>query len=465
MKYLGIVVWIGLVSTVFPGTCFTRAYAQEQPGIQEEAEVEGEFALTDQPLEIWTFLDDHRLITGKTLHLTVQVMWKLGVAVNLEGLEKINLSPFTIEGVTIGERQIFDNEHDYAVVTYALSLPADIKPGIYSIPSFSLSYRNEVDKTEGTAASAAIAVKKVPILIEGNVDRDVITIGDHIIYTLTVRHEKNVTLLWESIEKLNFSPFEVLQRDIKKTTERNVEKISITYTLSLYELGGKKKAQEIPGLTVLYYGGSPSQSNTAKAGSSLIETQEVKTASIPVILNSLLKAVDVPLEGIKGPMFYSGKHTFFHGYLPMGIGVMLFVFLGTAVVRSVVGRLSPAPSKPVAETPYIVLERLKNTLALFQYTDDDTRNRNNIHNVNKALRAYIGTLIGISNERAQSATTSMFLQYDTQKHLPEEISTIVQTVLKQLDELIFGRHMGKEAVDRMLEGMKQIIERTSLKSS
>lgn len=42
MKYLGIVVWMGLVSTVFPGTCFTRAYAQEQPGIQEEAEVEGE---------------------------------------------------------------------------------------------------------------------------------------------------------------------------------------------------------------------------------------------------------------------------------------------------------------------------------------------------------------------------------------------------------------------------------------
>ncbi len=465
MRYIGIVVWIGIISMVLPGNCFTRAYAQEQPRIQEEAEEGGEFALTDQPLEIWTFLDDHRVITGKTLHLTVQVMWKLGVTVNLEGMEKINLSPFTIEGVTIGERQIFDNEHDYAVVTYALSLPSDIKSGIYSIPSFSLSYRNEVDKTEGTATSAPIAIKKVAILIEGKVDKDVITIGDHITYTLTIRHEKNVTILWESIEKLNFSPFEVLQKDIKKTTERNVEKVSITYTLSLYEWGGKKKAQEIPGLTVLYYGGSPSQSNTAKAERLLIETQEVKTTSIPIILNSLLKAVDVPLEGIKGPMFYSRRHTFFHGYLPMGIGVILFVFLGTATLRSVVGRLSSAPPKPVAETPHIVLERLKNTLALFQYTEDDALNRNNIHNVNKALRAYMGMLIGISNERAQSATTSDFLKYNTQKHLPEEISTITQTVLKQLDELIFGRHMGKEAVDRMLEGIKEIIERTSLKIS
>ncbi|KAB2833026.1 MAG: hypothetical protein F9K48_09300, partial [Candidatus Brocadia sp.] len=263
MRYIGIVVWIGIISAFFPGNCFTRAYAQEQPRIQEEAEEGGEFALTDQPLEIWTFLDDHRVITGKTLHLTVQVMWKLGVTVNLEGMDKIDLSPFTIEGVTVGERQIFDNEHDYAVITYALSLPSDIKAGIYSIPSFSLSYRNEVDKTEGTATSAPIAIKKVAILIEGKVDKDVITIGDHITYTLTIRHEKNVTILWESIEKLNFSPFEVLQKDIKKTTERNVEKISITYTLSLYEWGGKKKAQEIPGLTVLYYGGSPSQSNTA----------------------------------------------------------------------------------------------------------------------------------------------------------------------------------------------------------
>lgn len=465
MKYFRIVLWVGIISAIFLGNRCPRAYAQEQLQTQGQTDEGAEFALTGQPLEIWTFIDDYRVITGKTLHLTVQVMWKLGVTVNLEGMDKISFSPFTTENVTIGERQIFDNEHDYAVITYALSLPSDIKAGIYSIPSFSLSYRNEVDKTEGMATSAPVAIKKVGILAEGKVDRDVISIGDRITYTLTIRHERMVKLLWESIEKLNFTPFEVLQRDIKKSTEGTTEKVVINYTLSLYELAGKKKTPEIPELTVLYYGESPSQSGAAKAESMLIETQEVKTTSIPIIINSLLKAVDVPLEGIKGPMSYSRNHAFFHGYLPMGAGVILFVFLGVMALRSLVGKLSSAAPKPVAETPRIALERLKNTLSLFQYTDDEDINRNTIHNINKALRTYAGMLIGISNERAQSATTSDFLKYDIQKQLPEEISTVIRTVLKQLDELIFGRHMGKESVDRILLGIKEIIEKTGMKIS
>lgn len=465
MKYIRIVAGIGIISAIFLGNSPIRAYAQEQSQMQGQAEEEAAFALTDQPLEIWTFIDDYRLITGRTLHLTVQVMWKLGVTVNLEGMDKIDFSPFTTENVTIGERQIFDNEHDYAVVTYALSLPSDTKPGIYSIPSFSLSYRNEVEKMEGMANSAPVAIKKVPAHVEGKVDRDVIAIGDRITYTLTIRYENKVKLLWESIEKLNFSPFEVLQRDIKKSTEGTTEKVVINYMLSLYELSGKKKTPEIPELTVLYYGESPSQSGAANAGNTLVETHEVKTMSIPVILNSLLKAVDVPLEGIKGPMSYSQKDALFHGYLPMGAGILLFAFFGVTALRSLAGRWSSIPQKPAAETPRIALERLKNILASFQYTDDEVINRNAIHNLNKALRTYAGTLVGVSNERAQSATTSDFLKYDTQKQLPEEISAIVQTVLKQADGLIFGRHLGKEPVDSMLRGVKEIIERTGLKIS
>lgn len=458
MKYIGIILCI---SAFFLGNSFIDVNAQEQPQAQEQAAEEREFALTDRPLEIWTFIDDYRVITGKTLHVTVQIMWKLGVTVNLEGVDKINLSPFRIEGVTIGERQIFDNEHDYMVITYALSLPSDIKAGIYSIPSFSLSYRNEVDKTEGEASSAPFAIKKVPILVEGKVDRDIITLGDHINYALTIRHEKHVKLLWENIEKVNFSPFEVLKKEVEKSTEGNIEKIIINYTLSLYELGGKKKTPEIPGLTILYYEEAPAQSNTAKADSSPIETKEVKTVSIPIIINSLLKTVDVPLEGIKGPILYSGKHAFFHGYLPMGAGIILFFFLGVTTLRSIAGRSSPASPKPVSETPQIALERLKNTLKSFQFTDDDQLNRKNIHNMNKALRAYTGTLLGISNEMAQSVTTSSFPHYDTQKQFSEETSTIIQTVLKQLDSLIFGKHIDKDSFDKILQGTEEVIRLTS----
>ena len=239
MRYIFISLFM---SAVFLGIGSIHVNAQEQPQTQGQAEEAQAFVLTEKPLEIWTFIDDYRVITGKTLHLTVQALWRLGITVNLEGVDKIDLSPCKIEGVTIGERQIFDNEHDYIVITYTLSLPSSVGEGIYSIPSFTLSYRNEVDKTEGKAASSPVAIKKVPILVEGKVDKDVITIGDRINYALTIRHEKNVRVIWENIEKLNFSPLDILKKDIEKRTEGNTEKILINYTLSLYELGEKEDA-------------------------------------------------------------------------------------------------------------------------------------------------------------------------------------------------------------------------------
>jgi len=458
MRYIFISLFM---SAVFLGIGSIHINAQEQPQTQGQAKGEQEFVLTDKPLEIWTFIDDYRVITGKTLHLTVQVLWKLGITVNLEGADKIDLSPFRIEGVTIGERQIFDNEHDYIVITYTLSLPSSVGEGIYSIPSFTLSYRNEVDKTEGKAASSPVAIKKVSILVEGKVDRDVITIGDRINYALTIRHEKNVRLIWENIEKLNFSPFDILKKDIEKTTEGNIEKILINYTLSLYETGGKKKTPEIPELTILYYKESQTQSGETKSDTSLIETREAKVDPIPIIVNSLLKAVDVPLEGLKGPLYYSKKDVFLRGYVTIGIGVALLLFLGVTALRSMAGRLSPVLPKPVTETPKIALERLKHAVASFQFTGEEKLNRTNVQDINKSLRTYIGTLLGISNEAAQSVTTSDFFNYDTQKRLTGEISTTARTVLKQIDTVVYGRQIKKEMVDKILQGIEDIIKQTS----
>ena len=458
MRYIFISIFM---SAVFLGIGSIHVNAQEQSQTQEQTEGGQEFALTDKPLEIWTFIDDYRVITGKTLHLTVQVMWKLGITVNLEEVDKIDLSPFRIECVTIGERQIFDNEHDYIVITYTLSLPLGVGEGIYSIPSFTLSYRNEVDKTEGKSASSPVAIKKVPILVEGKVDKDVITIGDRINYALTIRHEKNVRIIWENIEKLNFSPLDILKKDIEKTTEGNIEKILINYTLSLYELGGKKKTPEIPELTILYYKESQTQSGEAKSDASLIETKEAKVAAIPIIVNSLLKAVDVPLEGLKGPIYYSKKDVFLRGYVTIGIGVALLLFLGVTALRLMAGRLSPVSLKPVTETPKIALERLQHAVASFQFTGEEKLNRTNVQDINKSLRTYIGTLLGISNEAAQSVTTSDFFDYDAQKRLTEEISTTARAVLKQIDTVVYGRQIKKEMVDKILQGIEDIIKQTS----
>lgn len=452
------------ICSIFFSTYFMHVHAQEQPQSQESTETQEGPVLTDKPLEIWTFIDDYRLITGKVLHVTIQAIWKLGVSVNLDGIDKINLHPFRIEGVTIGERQIFDNEHDYIVITYALSLPPDIKDGIYSIPSFSLSYRNEIDKTEGSAISSPITIKKVPIFVEGKVDKDVITLGDHINYTLTIRHEKRVNLLWENIEKLNFSPFEVLKKDIVRQREGDIEKISINYILSLYDLGGKKKTPEIPEQTITYYyGQSQNKNNNKKTENTSFETQEVKTTPVPIIINSLLKAVDVPLEGIKGPFYYSKRYILTHGYLPIGLGIVLFLSFCVMFIRSATRKFSPVTPKPIHETPQIALERLKNTMAQFQFTNEDTTDRSHVYNIDKAFRTYLGTLIGLSTEMAQSMTTSDFLSNGMKKQLPEEIYTTAQAVLKQLDALVFGRHIDKETVNKMIQGIEEITVQTNLK--
>lgn len=459
MRYILISLFI---CSVFFSSHSVHLHAQEQIIAQEPTETEQGPTLTDKPLEVWTFIDDYRLITGKILHLTVQAIWKLGVTVNLEGIDRINLHPFKIEGVTIGERQIFDNEHDYIVITYALSLPHDIKDGIYSIPSFPISYKNEVDKSEGSAVSSPIAIKKVPIFIEGKVDKDVITIGDHINYTLTILHEKRVKLLWENIEKLNFSPFEVLKKDIVKHKEGDIEKSSINYIISLYELGGKKKAAEIPAQTITYYVESRPGNNIQKTNGT-IETQEVKTIPVPIVINSLLKAVDVPLEGIKGPLYYSKSYVLLRGYLPIGLGIILFLSLCALVIRSMTREISTVTPKPVHETPRIALERLKDAIAQFQLTNEGTIDQNLIYNIDKALRSYLGTLVGLSSETAQSATTSDFLTNDTKKYLSEEAYATAQTVLKQLDTLIFGKQADKETANKMIQGIEEIMVQTNSK--
>ncbi len=56
---------------------YTQTYAQEQLQTQEPAETEQAPVLTDKPVEIWTFIDDYRIITGKILHVTVFLQAKV----------------------------------------------------------------------------------------------------------------------------------------------------------------------------------------------------------------------------------------------------------------------------------------------------------------------------------------------------------------------------------------------------
>ncbi len=59
MRYILISLYI---CSIFFSTHFTFLHAQELPQTQESTETEQGPVLTDKPLEIWTFIDDYRLI-------------------------------------------------------------------------------------------------------------------------------------------------------------------------------------------------------------------------------------------------------------------------------------------------------------------------------------------------------------------------------------------------------------------
>ncbi|MBI2447727.1 MAG: hypothetical protein HYV48_04260, partial [Candidatus Omnitrophica bacterium] len=151
-----------------------------------------------------------------------------------------------------------------------------------------------------------------------------------------------------------------------------------------------------------------------------------------------------------------------NGYLMLGLGIGLLLFLGVITLRSVSGRITPPSQIPLTETPRVALERLQHLMASFKYTHEEQTNKENIHNIDRALRTYLGALVNMPNEIAQSVTTTDFFNYDTQKRLTDEISTIARTVLKQIDTAVYGRQIKKEMVDKMLHSIEEIIKQTKI---
>ncbi len=419
-------------------------YEQLFPGMEKPS---GEVPKTDRPVEIWVFPSTRSLVTGKTLLLTVQVIWRLGINVSLEALEKVDMTPFKVEKVTIGERQIFENERDFRVVQYLLSLPEGAKEGEYIVPSFAVSYTDEVEKRTAMASSSPLVVRKVPILATAHVDRDVIETGDIIHYKLTILHEKDTEVLLKNLERPSFEPFTLLGSNYQKVQTPQIQKTIIDYTLSVYELGSEKKKYETPELSIFYY--KPAQ---MKGG--VIETKEIRTAPIPIMINKLLKVVDVPLEGLKGPVPYSRTHLYTRGYVPILLGVALILLLfGQGGYERIKEGLFPVKARPV-ETPELALAHLRSFLSAMQASDDMDSVRQDILGLDKALRYYLGCLCGLPRERSLSLSSSQLLDV-----LPEALSTDARDVLTSLDRMIFGDHIEKKKLEELFNRLEELLKK------
>lgn len=432
-------------------------FSEISPAQYTDAPQTQEVPTTENPLEVWVFLDNPRIISEKMITLTAQVVWKLGVKADLDSLTRVDLSPFKIEQITIGEREIFENTRDFRVIQYLLSLPDDLKHGEYIIPSFSVPYFNEVDKTSGMASSSPVTVRKVPILVETRLDKDVFDIGDRIHYTLTILNEKGVKVLFENLERFNFEPLELLNTRIHKSTTSNLESTVIEYSLAIYEVGTEKQSYEIPAIPVIYYIEPDVAHKVYRAEKGALETKEFKTPPVPVLINRLLKTVDVPLEGVKGPVVYS-KYIFCkRTYLPIFLGIGILVFIGVIELRRVSRNISLRPKAPIIDTSKASAERLSSLVSSYRSGERKYEEKEFVAGIDTALRVFLGTLVGIPRERALSLTTSQFVNDYLSKKLSREFVEQAQGTLKHLDLMIFGGIIEKAAVEKLLGEVEELL--------
>ena len=416
----------------------------------------------DAPAELWLFVEDYRFVTGKMIHLTLQLIWKLGVSVDVEGFNTVDLSPFKIEKVTVGERQIFNNDSDFSVITYILSLPDDTEMGIYTVPTFLISYTDEANKSSGQVQTSSMALKKVPILVETALDRDIIDIGDTLKYTLTIWHEKYVQLLEENMKQLNLSPFDLRDFRIREEAEGKLKKTTIEYDLSIYELPDKEENFEIPSMPVLYCDEREGDANQGGSGK-LPETQRIRTPAIPVLINSLLKRIDVPLERAKGPLVYSQKDIWLRSYLPIIIGVVIMIALGGNEIKKIVYRMSAVIRERMAMSPLAHADRLEELIADFDGDADEDELRQSIVNIDCTLRGFLGALKEMRRDVVQSITSAKLIDTIRDKSMAEEIVGAADNVLKSFDCVIFG-DVNRDEIKKAIDGVQEILKEAKRRS-
>jgi hypothetical protein len=416
----------------------------------------------DTPAELWLFVEDYRFVTGKMIHLTLQLIWKLGVSVDVEEFNTVDLSPFRIEKVTVGERQIFNNDSDFSVITYILSLPDDAEMGIYTVPAFFISYTDEANKSSGRVQTSSMALKKVPILVETELDRDVIAIGDTLKYTLTIWHEKYVQILEENMRQLNLSPFDLRDFRINEEAEGKLKKTTIEYGLSIYELPDKEENFEIPSMPVLYCDEREASVRQEEEGK-LPATQRIGTPAIPVLINSLLKKIDVPLERAKGPLVYSKKDIWLRSHLPVIMGVVIIIALGANEIKKLIYRMSAIIRERMAMSPLAHAERLEKLIADFNSDAKDGELRQSIVNIDCTLRGFLGALKEMRGNVVRSVTTAKLIDIIRDKKMAEEIVDAADNVLKSFDGVIFG-DINRDAIKKAMDGVQEILKEAKRRS-
>ncbi len=301
-----------------------------------------------------------------------------------------------------------------------------------------------------------MALKKVPILVETELDRDVVDIGDRIIYKLTIWHEKYVRILDDNMEQFNLNPFKVIDFRINEEIEGRLKKTTVEYEISIYELPDQSENFEIPSLPVLYSIDSEGMAEHEE-GENTSTTQKITAPAIPVLINSLLKRIDVPLESIKGPLVYAQKDICLRSHLPVIMGVVIIIALGANEIKKLVYRMSAIIKERMAMSPLAHAERLEKLIAGFNSDVGNDELRRSIVSIDCTLRGFLGALKDVSGDVVRSVTTAKLIDIIRDKKLAEEIVSAADNVLKAFDCVIFG-DINKDAIKKAMDEVQEILK-------
>ncbi len=467
---------------------------------ESEAEgepVEGKTILVFPLAETQCWIEFPKFVSGQGIGFGTAVVSFINVKEieksSLKDLAKIDLTPFKIEKVTLGEKRPLDDMRDFQIIRFSLSLGDKLALGKYTISSFKIPYsyiistEEEEKEIQGVVVTEPIDVEKVPLLVKPEIDKKAIVIGDKIHLKLSLVGEKDRKIylgnllegaseedirrlsveltqkaspkaIEEELKKnLTFGTFKLLDAHFHKQAPGPVNSWVCDFTLSFYGLEGTEEsgyglgqpAQIIPSFRILHYQAPKEIEAEAK-----IETEELVTQPIVIKINSVLPP-EPRFEGIKGALTFENLKFY---WIYLVVGVVLGLILAVIVIAQLTKRVA-LERKEVLE-PWRVFKARVERLVDYAPEEMTEKIKPYLKELDINLRIFLGMFAGVSQEKGLAKTASEF-QSLLKGRLEESLVDTITSALQQLDSFVFGDILpeGKE-LQKILESIKEVLRRT-----
>ncbi len=190
------------------------------------------------------------------------------------------------------------------------------------------------------------------ILVETNVDKSTITIGDIVRYTLLVKHSKDVQVDMPA-SGVNLGMFEIQDYEIKEPEKKDGMLVEVvTFQISVYDTG----SYVIPPVLVEYQ----------VEGDSL--RQAMQSEEVAIRVDSVKPSEADDIQDVKAPLAVPPDYTLY--YWIGGLALLLLLIAATIYIylkkyrKGPVTFFAPPPPRPAHELAYEALDGLEQSSLL-----------------------------------------------------------------------------------------------------